>query len=235
MNKDLIPLVDLLHDTKGLEEEQKYIVFYKPNKRSINITSNEDGINAAEKRFFGIPNQTFETEEFMYYPILDENNIPYLISTGITKKQLFLFGNNLNSLIEVIKKVCALYNSKELNAKGILITEELIKILPSHMQKTETLADIYYIDKTMIQDITYSSSLLPLSSYNIYNFPGCEVQIHDNLLFTCNNGRIQSHRITGDKNANCIINASIRPVIALPKDIKVDTEKISGKRLTLHR
>ena len=232
MNKDLIPLVDLLQDTKELEEKQKYRVDYKPNKKSIIITSIEDGISTLEKRFLGIPKQTFETEDFLYYPILDENNNPYLISTEITKKQLFLYGNKLDDLITVIERVCSLYNSKELNAQGILITEELLNLLPTYMQKTKSVTDRYYINKTIIDDETYVNKLPIISTYSS---PSREENTHDSLLFTCNNGIIQSHRIAGDKNANCIINASIRPVITLPKDIKVDTEKISGKRLTLHR
>lgn len=221
MDKDLISLVDFINGKKELGEEPKYEIDYIPDKRTARFSANEVGISAEEQEFFRIPKQVFQTEDFVYYPIVDEHNDPYLVSKSVTQQQLYMCGSNLEYRIKLIKRVCSLYNSKELKSKGILITEELIKMLPSYLIKTDHLYDHYYINKTR-------ETVDEIGNYR-------KTRIYDSYLYTCNNGEIESEKIYETGSARFVVHASIRPVIKLPKDIMIDTSEIGIKKLTLYK
>ena len=221
MEKDLISLVDFINSKKKLGEEPKYEIDYIPDKRTARFSSNEVGISDEEKEFFRIPKQVFQTEDFVYYPIVDEHNDPYLVSKSVTQQQLYMCVRDLEYCIELIKRVCSLYNSKELKSKGILITEELIKMLPSYLIKTDHLYDHYYTNKTR-------ETVNEIGNYR-------KTRIYDGYLYTCNNGEFESESIYGTGSASFVVHASIRPVIKLPKDIMIDTSEIGIKKLTLYK
>ena len=116
MDKDLISLVDFINGKKKLGEEPKYEIDYIPDKRTARFSANEVGISAEEQEFFRIPKQVFQTEDFVYYPIVDEHNNPYLVSKSVTQQQLYICVHDLEYNIKLIKRVCSLYNSKELKS-----------------------------------------------------------------------------------------------------------------------
>ena len=227
MDKDLISLVDFINGKKELGEEPKYEIDYIPDKRTARFSANEVGISAEEQEFFRIPKQVFQTEDFVYYPIVDEHNDPYLVSKSVTQQQLYMCGSNLEYRIKLIKRVCSLYNSRELKSKGILIIEELIKMLPSYLIKTDHLYDHYYINKTYV-DVGEVFKYNEIGRYR-------KTLTYDGYLYTCNNGKIESERMYGTGSAMIVVHASIRPVIKLPKDIMIDTSEIGIKKLTLYK
>lgn len=227
MEKELISLVDFINSKKILGEEPKYEIDYIPDKRTVRISANEDGLSAEEKERFRIPKQVFQTEDFVYYPIVDEHNDPYLVSKSVTEQQLYLCIPDLEYSIKLMKRVCSLYNSKELKSKGILITEELIKMLPSYLIKTDHLYDHYYINKTY-EDVGEVYKYYWRDKYR-------KTLTYDGYLYTCNNGKIESERMYGTGSARFVVHASIRPVIKLPKDIMIDTSEIGIKKLTLYK
>lgn len=221
MEKELISLVDFINSKKELGEEPKYEINYIPDKRTASFFADEVGISDEEREFFRIPKQVFQTEDFVYYPIVDEHNDPYLVSKSVTQQQLYICFCDLEYCIELIKRVCSLYNLKELESKGILITEELIKMLPSYLIKTDHLYDHYFINKT-------SATVNEIGNYR-------KTRIYDGYLYTCNNGEFESESIYGTGSARFVVHASIRPVIKLPKDIMIDTSEIGIKKLTLYK
>lgn len=221
MEKDLISLVDFINSKKKLGEEPKYEIDYIPDKRTARFSADEVGISDEEREFFRIPKQVFQTEDFVYYPIVDEHNDPYLVSKSVTQQQLYMCVHDLEYCIELIERVCSLYNSKELKSKGILITEELIKMLPSYLIKTDHLYDHYYTNKTR-------ETVNEIGNYR-------KTRIYEGYLYTCNNGEFESESIYGTGSARFVVHASIRPVIKLPKDIMIDTSEIGIKKLTLYK
>ena len=219
MNNNLMPLKELLTDKK-YNDITKCEVEYLPSEKENIISLADTGISKKSQKFFEVPEQVFKTENFIYNPVLDENNNPCLISKGVTKK-LYLMGitGYKNSLV-LMKKICELYNSQELNAKGKLVTEKLLEILPEHLLQTTSLKDVYYINKK------YTDEYTTLVKGNNEKSSCC-------FLYVCNNGKIEPIVLGGVNCATWLFGASIRPVIELPSDIIVDTKEIDNKKLTL--
>ena len=226
MSNKLILLSDLLTSKEEHNNITKCEVNYTPDKKTISIPIIEEGIDEETKEFLKIHNQNFRTENFKYYPFLNENNNPCLISKGVTKQQLYLLGKvGFDNGLRLMKKICSLYNSKELNAKGILITEEIIRVLPDHILKTKSPYDTYFINKKIKEN--------GICGYDSLH----QIKVKQSLyyIFTCRNGEVEQQLLAGDFCANLILSASIRPVINLPTDIMVDESEIVGKKLKLYK
>ena len=200
-----IPLKEVLGSPDKYGDISETPIDYTQDYGKITLSGEETGLSI---------HQEFETETKHVWHATMHNGIVYLVSRGVTEQELRLRGETgYENGEQIQRKVADLFGNAMLGATGEIWTKDTIdmaiKTLPEALRK--------------VRGWHWTAIEFQYPHYNGLCYFGLHVVYSGTLYgnYSSNGGYLCNHG--GGSNASA---ASVRPLVHLPSDILINTEKI---------